>query len=760
MNYLRFLDESMDPALALDGTYNPFLVALSILVAVVAAYSALGMATRVRSTRSPRRRLFWLLGGALVMGSGIWSMHFIGMEAFSLPAGIRYDIPLTLFSMFPALVASLVSIMVLSQAELGRRDLILGGILLGAGIGTMHYFGMAAMRVDALMVYDPGRFALSLVVAVVLATIALQVEFSSMENLGHWKAFLSAAIMGLAVATMHYMGMAAAYFFPGAGPPTPGGISPGPLGWIVGSVALVIMGVGIASVTADRRFQALATGLRWSQAQYRELFDRAADLIMTSDLDGNITSVNKAGADRLGYSVQEILDFSISDLIAPEDRSIREKHLEQMMLEGKTSVVYCLHLVAREGRRIPLEVNISQIFKDGKPVAVQGIGRDLSERIQMEERLRKAEKMEAVAEIANGMAHEVNNALTVIIGSARSAAARITTEPGWRKNLERIEKAADRIALLTRQLRAFGQTDIFETRVFDLKTLIRDLEPVLRQRLGSGIEIETRLPAQALHLRTDRAQLEGAILAMGENAREAMPDGGRLRIDVTPIELDTSGSADSGGLPPGSYVSLTVRDDGKGMDAEVQKRIFDPFFTTKNRSGSAGMNLAAIHGFLHQCGGDVSVSSEIGHGATFTMRLPRIEGELVAPTPFATPERTILVVEHQEMLRDLILETLEPEGYTVLGADSTARALKIAEQHPGIDVLLTEVVMPGMDGPSLAEAARQAQPGLRMLYMSGYDPAAIAEQGIRLAPDSAFLPKPFGPDELLSAVRESLSAVV
>ena len=383
---------------------------------------------------------------------------------------------------------------------------------------------------------------------------------------------------------------------------------------------------------------------------------------------------------------------------------------------------------------------------------------------QTQAQLGQSQKMEAVGRLAGGIAHDFNNLLTVVIGRSELALARLRGDDPLRRDLGLIQSTSQRAAGLVRQLLAFSRKQVLRPEVLDLGAVVAGLQGMLRRLIGEDIDLLAVVAPGLGRVTADPGQLEQVIVNLVVNARDAMPGGGRITIETANVDLDEAVAAEREGLRPGAYVRLAVRDTGHGMDAETQARIFEPFFTTKEVGKGTGLGLATVYGIVKQSEGAIRVESQAGRGTTFTIHLPRVPEE-AAPAPAAAAPatllrgtETILLVEDDPELRALGIEVLQASGYTVLEAREGNEALLVMERHPGpLHLLVTDVVMPRMGGRALAERLASLRPELRVLFMSGYSEAAIAQHGV-LDPGTAFMPKPFTPEGLTRKVREVLDA--
>jgi signal transduction histidine kinase/CheY-like chemotaxis protein len=390
---------------------------------------------------------------------------------------------------------------------------------------------------------------------------------------------------------------------------------------------------------------------------------------------------------------------------------------------------------------------------------------ELTERKRAQEELVHARKMEAVGRLAGGIAHDFNNLLMVVLGNSELILTRLPGTDPNAANARDISSAATRAASLTQQLLAFSRKQVLEPKVLDLNTIVVDVEKILGRLIGEDISLQLVLSPHLVKVKADRSQIEQVLLNLAVNARDAMPQGGKLIIETADVTYGQSTARQRPYLLPGQYALLKVTDTGCGMDAALQSRIFEPFFTTKGKGKGTGLGLATVYGVIKQSGGYILVESEVGKGTTFEVYLPRVEAEVEGPAegkPLARlgrDHRTILLVEDEHSLRKLILSTLRRIGYTVFEAQDAREALEIVgKSEIAIDLLLTDVVMPGMSGSVLAESLCAQRPEVRVLYMSGYTDGEIAPHGV-LEAGTSILRKPFTRDQLMRRVEEAFGAV-
>jgi PAS domain S-box-containing protein len=500
--------------------------------------------------------------------------------------------------------------------------------------------------------------------------------------------------------------------------------------------------------------------IRESEERYRLLFERNMAGVYRTTLSGRILECNEALARIFGYdSREELLGRDIRSLY-PSDEDWQG--FRESLLQFRNLTNYELQGARKDGSAVWSLQNAALLADEAAgEVIVEGTATDITERKLLEEQLRQSQKMEAIGQLAGGIAHDFNNLLTTVIGYSDMALRQLSERDPIRAEIQEIQRAGEKAANLTHQLLAFSRKQVFASKLVDINALINDAAPTLARLVGGHIRIVTNLDPAVGSVRADPGQLEQVLLNLVVNARDAMPDGGTLTIESGNADVDAASSRQNFGIAPGHYSVFRVADTGVGMDTDTQKRVFEPFFTTKDRPRGVGLGLATVYGIVSQSGGQVFLSSEPGRGAVFSVYLPR-EGAPRAPEEEAAPQvlhpsaQTILLVEDEDAVRNLTRRLLENGGYTVLQASDAESAIEVARRHSGrLDMLLTDVVMPGLSGPELARRLMPSRPGLRVLYVSGYPDEAMASQGL-LEPDASFLQKPFTPETLARRVREIL----
>jgi two-component system, cell cycle sensor histidine kinase and response regulator CckA len=500
--------------------------------------------------------------------------------------------------------------------------------------------------------------------------------------------------------------------------------------------------------------------IRESEARLRVLVEQLPAVLWTVGKDLHFTSALGAGLTRLGLKPNQIVGVSLFDYFETSDPAFLPIAAHRRAISGEPTTFH----VEWKGGSYTCHVEPLRAA-EGELQGAICMALDITDRRQLEEQLRQAQKMEAVGRLAGGIAHDFNNLLMVIQGYADLMTERLAEGDPLRRNAEQIQTASQRATSLTRQLLAFSRKQMLAPKVLSIQSVVGDMEKILRRLIGEDVQLETSSVPDLGLVKADRSQIEQVILNLAVNARDAMPEGGRLTIETANVDLDESFSHSSVMLSPGPYVMLAVTDNGCGMDAETQAHIFEPFFTTKEKGKGTGLGLATVYGIVKQSGGYVWVYSEPGRGTSFKVYLPRVWDEQTNPgrdrriEGQALPQgtETILLVEDEKGVRELAREYLEMTGYTVIEAENGHTALELAGLHSGpIHLLMTDVVMPGISGRELSERVKAIRPGIRVLFMSGYTDQAVVHHGI-LETDAVLLQKPFTVAALAAKLRDILN---
>jgi PAS domain S-box-containing protein len=516
---------------------------------------------------------------------------------------------------------------------------------------------------------------------------------------------------------------------------------------------------GFAKVIRD------LTAKRHNDELLRSLLDHTLDAIIGIDQRGTISMINRAGERLFRRTASEVIGQNVNILMPEPYHAEHDGYLESYMRTGDAKIIGSgreVRGLRKDGTTFPADLAVTEFEFDNQRYFV-GIVRDISERQRLEAQLHQSQKMEAFGQLAGGVAHDFNNLLTVISGNSDMLSEVPALDDETRAMIEDIRNAGKRASGLTRQLLAFSRQQVLEPRILDLNAVVAETEKMLRRLIGEDVELTTVLrPSSAV--KADAGQIEQIIVNLAVNARDAMPQGGKLTIETSNIELDETYAETHPEARPGRFVMLAISDTGCGMAPAVKARLFEPFFTTKGVGKGTGLGLAVVHGIVKQSGGIIDVYSEAGAGSTFKICLPaidRLAASAVETDSGTAPggPGTILLVEDEAGVRKLVARALQGFGYTVLTAPEGKSALRLMEDHRSkIDLLVTDVVMPEMSGRELAETVRARDPELRVLFLSGYTDDAVVRHGV-LQADVDFLQKPFTMHSLARKVREVLDRV-
>ena len=499
-----------------------------------------------------------------------------------------------------------------------------------------------------------------------------------------------------------------------------------------------------------------------NEERFHELLDAAPDAFLEVDNEGKIVLVNKAATGMFNFSAEEMIGREVESFVVPATvRETHRRHRSEYVGRPRIRAMGVgLELSAqkKDGTVFPVEISLSPFRAQGQ-LHVIAIIHDISERKVVEQKLRQAQKLEALVRLAGGAAHEFNNLLTMIMGYAALMISSIDSRDLLIDYVEKMRQATARAGKLTHQLLAFGRRQKLSFRVVDLNSIVADLSQSIFDVTDQKIDCQINVTGDPVWIFADPVQIEQVVLNLLSNARTAMPEGGRITITVDSIQLTKDALHVVPGLPAGEYATLSVTDTGIGMSQEVQSRLFEPFFSTTQDSGTPGMGLAVAYGIVTQCRGTITVQSEVGEGSTFRIYLPLATADEIADSLLPASaigslqgNETLMLVEGKPQLLALTAEFLRQNGYTILTAGQAADAVRIADEFTGkIDLLITDLVLPGSDGHRLARKLRTTRPGLLVLFVSGR--ADTDFEDFSLANDEAFLAKPFTLEELSVIIR-------
>ena len=788
-------------------------VMVSLRVAIFASGIAIFMVTRESV------RLWRTAVAGVVLGVGISAMHYIGMAAMRTTAQCHFDFRLVALSIALAIVLSFAALRMSLQPRQGMEGAgsrkLAGAAVMGLSIAALHFTGMAAVRFSiggmspdlshVMSINMLGAAGIAIVTMILIVALlasvfdrrisAQNLELESAEEryrllfersmAGVVRTSLEGRILECNLACAHLFGydtceeMTANSFCDRYFDPQDRSAflerlqkarsltnleeclrrKDGSKVWTLGSANLV-EGKGGRPTVIERTFVDLTESKRAAEI-FRKAFNANPEPITIATIpDGRYLDVNESFVRVTGYSREEVIGRTSRDLKFWGKSEERTDFLDKIMREGS---VRDLEISFRtKSGEMRAAMDSAEVVDVGGQQCAIAIFRDVTERKSLENQLRQTQKMEAVGQLSGGIAHDFNNLLGVIMGYGEILELRLPPGDPLHKECAQIMKAAQSAASLTRQLLAFSRQQVLEPRILDLNAIVLNVEKMLRRLIGKHIDLRTHLDSALGSVKADQSQIEQVILNLVVNARDAMPQGGKLVLKTANVNVDEEYARLHPPQLPGPYVLLSVSDTGTGMDAETQAHIFEPFFTTKEIGKGTGLGLSTVYGVVRQSGGHIWVESEPGKGATFRIYLPRAAQTARAQhAPAARPEslrgsETILVVEDDEVLRGLTLTLLQDAGYGVLAAGTAEAAIEIALRHGGpIHLLLTDIMMPGIGGRDLVAKLAPIRPETRIVYMSGY--TGFTQAG---AADSEItvLVKPFTRDTLLRKVRETFDS--
>jgi PAS domain S-box-containing protein len=745
--------------MTITGTYDSYLVALSILVACFASYTALDLGGRVRVSEGWARG-GWLAIAAIVMGGGIWSMHFIAMLAFLMPMPVSFDLGLTAFSLVVAIAVTGIGFYVIGTRRATHLQLALSGLFMGLGIVAMHYTGMAAMQMPAHLQYDRPFVALSVFIAIGASTAALWLAFRTSVI---WQRFVAAVVMGFAISGMHYTGMMAATFAAHSRVDETHGatsVVQTNLALAVAGITFIILVCALIASLFDRQFAVLAERetalLRESEEKFRKLYRETPLPLYSLASDGKIEQASDAWLELVGYRREEAVDRKLTDFMTDASKVRYEQAASPVLRAGGEIRESEFQFVKKSGA--VLDVLLSARVETSGAAFVRTLSGliDITARKRTEEALMQSQRMEAIGQLTGGVAHDFNNLLMVISGAAHRL-GRAATHPGMGRSLDMIATAVKRGQHLTNQLLSFARRQTLEATVVDLTELLPNMNEMLRRSLRGDIEIKTSVSACPRRIRIDLAEFELALLNLGVNARDAMPEGGALAISVDNVAL--SGEIEIDGLH-GDFVSIEVSDTGVGIAPEVLSRVFEPFFTTKDAGKGTGLGLSQVYGFAKQSGGTAMVRSRPGQGTTVTLYLPatdepvgveRGEPRTQDQELSGSGSGTVLVVEDNEEVAAISSSYFEQMGYQADHASNGAQALDKLQTNGSYNLIFSDILMPGsVGGLELARIIREHHPDVLVLLTTGYSKSA--QEAVREG--FPIVQKPYDLGELSTAVRE------
>ena len=749
------------PEKLMPGSHNGALVCLSVLIAITAAFTALDLATRARASAGAARHA-WLAAAALTMGGGIWAMHFVGMLAFHI-AGleVRYDFQLTLMSLAVAIGATGVAFAAVFRNGPGLTTLLPGGLLMGLGIGAMHYLGMAAMTMHAQISYHSGWVLLSIAIAIGASTVSLWLYAYAAGVAVR----LGAAIaMGFAISGMHYSAMHGAEFTMTEGTLLAAESSSFDLLALALGVAastFLIFFIALIAAMYDRRLAVMSEretrALRQSEERFRALYSRTPLPLYQLDSDGRLRYVSESWLELLGFERDQVIGRPLSAFMT--EVSARQAIHEDWPRLLETGLIRDAEyqLVTAQGTLIDVLGSL-RVERDDAGFIVLGGLTNVTERRLAEQALRQAQKLEAIGKLTGGVAHDFNNLLAVVVGNLDLLHKRVGRDERAGSLIDNALQGARRGVTLTQRMLAFARKQELRPVPVSLAELLSGMSELLQRSVGPTVHIDMQLPVGLPPAFVDANQLELVLINLVVNSRDAMPDGGTVRIGAGFVRQEVSSLASV----THEFICITVRDNGVGMDAAQLARATEPFYTTKGIGKGTGLGLSMAQGLAEQSGGRLVLTSEPGQGTTVELWLPMASSQQHAASKAAvsgSPEEpaesmsplNILVVDDDSLVLANTAAMLEDLGHSVQLASSAITALALIRAGRAPDLVITDEAMPSMSGSRLAAILDIERPTLAVLLVSGF-----AEFDGRLPDSLPRLAKPFTQAQLSRAVNDTV----
>jgi len=741
--------------------HQPLYVVVSILVAIIGSATALALHRRVGSHAGAARRA-WLGAAAVAMGFSIWSMHFIAMLGYDAGVPVGYDPALTVSSLLLAIASTAIAFGLVDRGSGPLRSFVLGALFMGSGICSMHYVGMAAVRAPARVSYDSWLVALSLAIAVAASFTALQIaaRARSFALRAASAVGLGFAIFGMhytAMAAASFTPLAGAGL---AGPIDNRLLG---IMVVTSTMLILLLALGASMFDTSREARAVRESRSAAEREHylRTVLGQLPLAVVVVEARGRTVEYANPEAERLAGRALVGLRFPSPETLmaAPGAHAFEARgNPVARVLKGERIDREILACRRADGHQFHAEVSAAPVADaSGHLHQVIVAFADVTDRIAAEEAIQQGAKMQALGQLTGGIAHDFNNLLTPVLGGL-DMIRRSATDERILKLVDNALRSAERGTRLTSQLLAFSRMQRLELRPVLVAPLVAGMKTLLASTLGPSIRLAYDLDeAGPVPVLADPTQVELIVLNLAINARDAMPDGGDLTIGTRRRMIENDPD-----LAAGEYVELSVTDTGAGMPPDVVERAFDPFFTTKEKGKGTGLGLSMVYGVAAQAGGTARINSRPGAGTTITVLLPRIVDDEAAGDAAAAGEirpsggggRTILIVDDDADVRTFVAEALRECGYRILEAPDGETGLAVAAAEP-VDLMIVDFAMPGLNGADVAIDALRLRPGQKLLFMTGFADTAALDAA---APDAPVLRKPFAATQLIAAVEESLGS--
>lgn len=752
-----------------------------MLIAVCSSYVAFLVSSKIVTSENKKYQALWLNSGALSLGFGIWAMHFIGMLAYELPRTINYDVTLTVISFIPALVFSYIVLRTSNKLSLKRGSLLYRSLFMSGGIALMHYIGMSAMHVDANMVYDLTLFIASFVIAFALSWISLvqkldAEKYVSKSVIFNSRFILPAVFMGCAISSMHYTGMAAMTMYSNS-TPTIIPLSSWSNESLVNIITVITLLLALLLVVALEVSHRLSLYLRINISEKKAIDNAETLKKIVSRVPGMVYQfeLRPDGSMCFPYisdSISEVYEITAEQGMADVNNIFSATYEDDLEILNETIEESAKNMMPwKLEYRIKLkDGGVRWLYGDSKPeklpdggILWHGFVTDITKSKETDESLRRSQKMEALGKLTGGIAHDYNNMLGVVIGYTELLQLTSDDKPEQNKYLEEIIHAADRGTKLTNKLLSFSRNTLSDVETININDILISQQLMLEKTLTARIQVSFNLANDLWFTSLDASELEDAILNICINAMHAVENNGYLTIETQNEKINFL-SARQLNIDSGDYIRLSISDTGSGMSEAVKEKMFDPFYSTKGEKGT-GLGLSQVYGFIMRSKGAVKVDSVIGEGSQFHLYFPRSENneaklDIVSDGSLNTEtlkDKAILVVDDEPALLSFINATFKnSSNFQVFSASNAKEALVILENE-NIDLLLSDVIMPEMDGYELASIVKDKYPSIKIQLMSGF----TGDEKSQFECDELskkILKKPFSVDTLMNKVKGMLSS--
>lgn len=778
LHHFKFISETENLGNAIQAEYHYGLVFLSIVIAIVSSYMAFLVSSRIRTSEYEKRTTLWMLIGSFALGCGIWAMHFIGMLAYILPMNARYDVTTTIISVIPVLLSSYIILNTSYEKNNTFQSILFRSVVVGVGIGLMHFIGMSAMNTNGIMRYDLALFIVSFLLAIFLSSISLKYKLQAdKRNSGNtifsFELLLPSVIMGTAISAMHYTGMAAMEVYPASlNNHITSSWSSDDLTKLISIFIFFLMILLVIAIEISNRFD-LYQKIKHSEQNLAITLNSIADAVIATDTNSLITQMNPVAEKLTGWTFEDAKNKELSNvlsLIDSENGNPIYIPFEEVVSSGKTVFLNNnIKLISKDGNEHLVTDSAAPILNiENKIQGIVFVFNDItqhyklrSDREKLQSQLHHSQKMDALGKLTGGIAHDYNNMLGVILGYAELLELSLTDQPELMKYTQEIIHASEHSSSLTKKLLSFSKNKKPESSCINLNSFLNNEKNMLEKTLTARIKLIFEFEDDLWDTFLDENDLQDTILNLSINAMHAIDGNGKLTIRTSNKQINKT-DAEIFSISQGDYVCLSITDTGSGIEKEIKEKIFEPFFSTKGGSGS-GLGLSQVYGFIGRSNAAVKVYSEVDHGTNFQFYFPRHINKSSTETRVQTEStkykfkgnKKVLIVDDEPALLKLSTDILQRNNFEVIPAESAKLALDVLKDK-NVDVLLSDIIMPEMDGFQLAAIVKEKYPNVRIQLMSGFTDERNLEM-VDKKLQSNILGKPFKSNDLLEKIYDLIN---